>query len=220
MSDTILGTVGGSLANVLTNIIDYAPNIVIALLLVVLGFVVGDILGRAIAHFLHMIHIDRALDQAGMDSLSKRVGFSVSISRFVGQLVKWCMVIVFSMAATDTLGLRAFTVFLNKILNYLPNVFVAGIMLVATFAAAEFVNRFVDASVRAAGLRIKSAGKICKYSIMIFGILSALSQLNIASQFMETLFTGIVAATSLALGLAFGLGGKDAAAKVLARLEE
>ena len=219
MPNTIVNTVGMSLANVLNNIIDYTPQIVIALLLVVLGFVVGDILGRAAAHFLHMLKLDKVLDQAGMDSISKRSGVSVSVSRFVGQLVKWSMVIAFAMMATDTLGLRAFTAFLYKILNYLPNVFVAGLILVATFAAAEFVKSFVDGSVRAAGLHASMAGKLCKYSIIVFGLLSSLSQLNIASQFMETLFTGIVAAISLALGLSFGLGGKDAAAKVLSRLE-
>lgn len=219
MPNTIVDTVGVSLANVLTNIIDYIPQIVIALLLVVLGFVVGDILGRATAHFLHILKLDRALDQAGLDSLSKRAGFGVSISRFVGQLVKWSLVIAFSMMATDMLGLRAFTAFLYKILNYLPNVFVAGLILVATVAAAEFVSRFVDGSVRAAGLHASMAGRLCKYSIIAFGLLASLAQLNVAPEFMQMLFMGIVAAVSLALGLSFGLGGRDAAARCLSKLE-
>ncbi len=219
MSQTILGTVGASLASVLSNAIDYVPNIVMALLLVVLGFVVGDILGRAAAHLLQILKVDHALNQAGMADVSKKVGFGVSLSRFVGQLVRWAMVIVFIQAATETLGLRAFTLFLDKILNFLPNVFVAGFIMVASVAAAEFVSRLVDGSVRAAGLHIRMAGNICKYAIITFGVLSALSELNIASQFMETLFTGIVAATSLALGLAFGLGGKDSASRFLAKLE-
>ena len=214
-----MNTVGVSLANVLTNIIDYIPQIVIALLLVILGFVVGDILGRAAAHFLHMLKLDKALDHAGLDSISKKTGFGVSISRFIGQLVKWSLVIAFAMMATDMLGLRAFTAFLYKILNYLPNVFVAGLIIVATLAAAELVNRFVDGSVRAAGLRASMAGRLCKYSIIAFGLLASLAQLDVAPEFMQMLFMGIVAAVSLALGLSFGLGGKEAAARYISKLE-
>ena len=220
MSDTILGTVGAALANLLSNFIDYAPHIIIALLLVILGFVIGDLLGRAITHFLYLLKVDKVMDQAGMEGMSKRLGFGLSISRFVGHLLKWSIIVVFAMAATDSLGLRAFTMYLYKVLNYLPNVLIAGLMLVAASAAGELVRRLVDGSVRAAGLHARMAGNICKYTIVVFGVLSALSELNIASQFMETLFTGIVAAVSLALGLSFGLGGKEAAANFLEKLRE
>ncbi len=218
MPDTIQKTIGDPLAKVLNSFIDQAPNVLFAVLMIILGFVLGDILGRAITHFLHLLKVDRVLDHAGMEDLSKRVGFGVSVSKFIGQLVKWSLVITFAMIATDNLGLKAFTAYLYKILNYLPSVFSAGLIFVATFAAAEFVSRLVDGSVRAAGLKVRSAGHICKYAIMVFGVLSALSELKIASGFMEILFQGIVYSSALALGLAFGLGGRDAAAKLIEKV--
>lgn len=220
MSDNILTEIGNQLAQMLSDLVDYVPNILFAVLLVILGFVIGDLLGRAVSHLLHILKIDRALDQAGMDNVSKRLGFGVSISRFVGQVVKWAIVVSFTLQASDSMGLRAFSVYLSKVLNYLPNVLVAGLILVATNAIGEFVRRLVDGSARAAGLHVRMAGNICKYTIIVFGVLSALSELNIAAQFMETLFTGIVAAASIALGLSFGLGGKEAAARFIDKVAE
>lgn len=208
---------GESLTNVIIGLINFLPNLVIALILAILGWLFGGILGRAVSHLVSILKIDNALKSAGFHQMINGVNFSVS--KILGGTVKWGIVIAFLMAATQQVGLDAFAGFLWVILGYIPNVIVAAMILVASFLLADFVAKMVSSSAQAAGVRGGAAGAISRYAIVIVGVLAALAQLKIASGFMEILFTGIVASASLALGLAFGLGGKDAAAKMLNKME-
>ena len=102
---------------------------------------------------------------------------------------------------------------------YLPKVIVAAIILVVSAVLAEAVKRLVTGSARAAHLPSSAfLGGVSKWAIWIFAILAALYQVGIAGPLVQTFFTGAVAAISLAVGLAFGLGGKDAAARFLEKL--
>ena len=215
----LLGNVGASLADVLVSIVAYVPNLIVALLLLVLGFIFGGVLGRAVMHLLNALKLDKALERLGVKEITDRAGLKLSVGKFFGFIFKWIIVIVFTMAATEKLELRPFTIFLSGILSYVPNILAAALILVASVALAEFVHRLVDGSVRAAGMKASFAGSFSKYTIMVVGVIAALSALNIAASFMEILFTGLVASISLALGLAFGLGGRDAAAKAISKVE-
>ena len=208
---------GESLTNVIIGIINFLPNLLIAFILALLGWVFGGILGRAVSHLISVLKIDNALKMAGLSQMMNGVNFSVS--KILGGIVKWGIIVAFLMAATQQVGLDAFAGFLWIILGYIPNVIVAAMILVSTFLLADFVAGIVSVSAKAAGMRGGVAGAISRYSIIIVGVLAALAQLKIASGFMEILFTGVVASVSLALGLAFGLGGKDAAAKALNKME-
>jgi hypothetical protein len=124
------------------------------------------------------------------------------------------------MMASNIVGLSYVSTFLLQIVNYLPNVFVAGFILVITSVLASFTEKVIDGSVRSVGIKAGFAGTVAKYAIVFTGVLAALSQLNIVDVFANTLFIGIVAAVSLAFGLAFGLGGRDAAARAIEKIED
>jgi hypothetical protein len=125
------------------------------------------------------------------------------------------------MAATDILGLNQVTSFLNNTLLYLPNVVVATIILSIAFLLGSFVYTIVRSSTKAAGVMSATLlATIIKWSIVVFGLLAALLQLGIATSLVNTIFIGLVAALSLAIGLAFGLGGKEEAALILKKLRE
>ena len=129
-------------------------------------------------------------------------------------------IIVFLVASLEILGLDRVTIFLQTVvLLYLPNVFVAALILILGAVVAEVVRNLVLSSARAAGAHGASlAATVAKWAIWVTAILAALNQLGVASEFVQTLFTGIVVAASLAFGLAFGLGGKDAAARTIERV--
>jgi small-conductance mechanosensitive channel len=119
------------------------------------------------------------------------------------------------------LHLSQVTVFLKDILNYLPQVIVAVLILIAAGMVADAMKKIVLSSAMTAG--VSSAGflaTVTKWVIWVFAILVALSQLGIASGFVQTIFTGLVVALSLGLGLAFGLGGQEAASKVIDKVSK
>lgn len=106
-----------------------------------------------------------------------------------------------------------------SILSYIPSVFIAGFIIVIGSVFANLAEKVIDGSIRASGLKVTFAGTLAKYAIMLTAILAALNQLDIISTFTNAIFIGIVGALSLAFGLAFGLGGKDAASRVIEKIE-
>jgi len=210
--------IGENLGQVFDKVFGFLPNLILALITLALGWVFGMILGRTVTHIFEVLKIDKLFNRLGLITLSKRIGYDVTISTAFGGLVKWSVIVSFLMVGVNILGLDYVSTFLLEIVSYLPNVFVAGFILIIASVLANFTEKIIDGSVRSVGMRAGYAGSIAKYAIIFTGILAALSQLEIMDLFAEALFIGIVAALSLAFGLAFGLGGKDAAARAIEKI--
>ena len=201
-------------------IIAFIPNVIVAIIIFVLGWLVGAALGRIVAQVIRSIKLDSALKSTGLGDAVERAGFKLDVGAFIGALVKWFFIVVFLVASLDVLGLDQVNFFLQSVvLSYLPQVIVAVLMLLVAAVVAEFVKKAVMGAAKAAHVRSAAfAGSVAKWAIWIFAILAALDQLQVASAFVQTLFTGVIVALSLAFGLAFGLGGQQAAADAIARM--
>ena len=201
-------------------VINFAPNLFVAFVIFVIGWVVGAVLGRVVAQIIKSLKVDNALRTAGLDEVLSRAGFELDSGRFLGGLVKWFLIIVFLVAALDVLGLTQVNVFLQEVvLLYLPQVIVAVLILLVAAVIAEVMQNIVIGGAKAA--HMSSAhflGSVTKWAIWIFAVLAALNQIGVATAFVQTLFTGIVVAVSLAAGLAFGLGGQEAAGRYLEKV--
>ena len=202
-------------------LVAFIPNLVIAVVIFIVGWLVGVGLGRVVAQVINALRVDQALKSTGLENLLSRAGWELSSGSFLGFLVKWFFIIVFLVASLDVLGLTTVNLFISDVvLGYLPQVIVAVLILLVAAVVAEAAERVVVGSAKAASLRAAGLiGKVTRYSIWIFAILSALAQLNVAAAFVQTLFTGVVIAVSLAVGLAFGLGGQASAARYLDKFQ-
>jgi hypothetical protein len=210
-----------SLLSLWERFINFLPALIGAVIVFVFGWIIAVALGKLISRAIKAAKVDQAFDKIGAGKKLAEAGISGSISGFIGGLVKWFFVLVFLLAAVDILKLEKVTTFLNSILLYIPNVVVSVIILAVVFLLGNFVYHIVKGSTRAAGVMSATLlATISKWSIIVFGILAALIQLGIATSLVSTIFIGFVAMFSLAGGLAFGLGGKDEAAKILAKLRE
>ena len=209
-----------SFQNLWVGVVNFVPNLIVAIVILVLGWLIGALLGRAIAQVFKSLKIDDALRRAGLESFLRRGGVNLDSGAFIGALVKWFVVVMFLIAAFDVLGLVQVNLFLQEVvLGYLPRVLAAALVLLVAGVIGDVTGRVVVTAARTAGVHSAHfAGAIAKWAIWIFAILVALSQLGIAAAFSQTLFTGIVIAISLALGLSFGLGGQEAAGRFLERL--
>lgn len=208
-----------SFRNLWLGVVDFVPNLVVAIVIVLLGWGIGVLFGRVISQIIKAIKIDEALRRAGVENFLNKGGMNLNAGAFLGGLVRWFIILVFLVGAFDVLRLSQVTLFLKDILNYLPQVIVAILILIAAGMVSDVMKRIVLSSATSAD--ISSAGFLAtatKWAIWIFAILVALSQLGIAAGFIQTIFTGLVVALSLGLGLAFGLGGQEAASKVLEKV--
>lgn len=201
-------------------IIAFLPKLVLALVIFIAGWIVGSVLCEIVAKIVKMIKIDKVLENAGAKDLLHKAGFSLDTGAFLGGIVKWFVVIGFLVAALDVFQLQAVNALLTSVVTeFIPNIAIASLILIVGALLADFVQKLMSGAAKAvdsssAGL----VGGIARWAIWIFTIIAALMQLNIANQILSTLVTGLVAMLALAGGLAFGLGGKDAAARYIEKL--
>jgi len=220
--DTWTAGLSQSFFSLWNGIISFLPNLIIAILIVIIGWVIGSLLGRFVSQIIKSLRVDEALRKAGVEDIVRRGGLHLNVGYFIGALVEWFVIIVFLIAAFDVLGLTQVNMFLyNVVLLYLPNVIVAVLVLLLAAVIGDVMQKVVVTSARAAEFRSAHLlGAVTRWTIWIFGLLVALSQLGIAQTFIQTIFTGVVIALSLALGLAFGLGGQDAASRFIEKTRE
>jgi len=200
--------------------INSLPNILGALLVFFIGWAIAIGLHRLVTQILRMIKLDPALEKIGAGKAFEKAGIKMDVANWIGVLVKWFLIFVFLLAATEILGLQYISEFLKSVVIYIPNIIVAAIILVVGAWLAGFLQKLVIASVTAS--KIKSAafvGTIVKWAILIFALLTALQQLGVA-YYLQTLVTGLIAMLAIAGGLAFGLGGKEQAAGVLKKIKD
>ena len=155
-------------------------------------------------------------DRIGLTRLEQRMGVRMDAAGLLGKVVYWFLFLVFLVPAVNALGLTTVSAILGTIIAYIPNVFVAILVLFLGTLAATFVADIVRGATATARIGNPNIfAMIARWSIMGFAVLVALEQLQIAPSLINELFGAIVAAAALA----FGLGGRETAQKYLNRTE-
>jgi hypothetical protein len=216
------GALQGSMGDLGYVIVQYVPALFAAVIFVIVGWILGVILYRIVDSACKVLRLDDVMKSAGLSDAAKEFGFKLNIGKFLGSLVMWFVVLSFLLAAFQVVGLTAVTIALEQVvLLYLPHVIQAVLVIILAAVVADFVKKFVAGSASAAGSRHGNfAGTVAQWAIWVFAVMTALLQLGIGTEFLQMLFAGFVLATSLACGLAFGLGGRDAAAKLIEKVKE
>lgn len=207
-----------SLQQTWNSVIGFLPLLISAVIIFIIGLIVAVALGKVVEQIVHALRVDYILKQFEVEKTFMRAGWKLDSGAFIGGLVRWFLIVVFLLAATNILGLTQVSTFLRDVLLYIPNVVVAAIILVIAALVSDFVERLVRGSVEAAGYRGSVVGLITRWAIWLFAFTAVLLQLGIASALVQTIITGVIASVALALGLAFGLGGRDTAAGFLDRI--
>jgi len=202
--------VSSSLQLVWDKTIGFLPEIIAALIVVIIGFIVARGLKLLVEKIVDALRVDTLLESVGFSKILSRAKLSLKTGKLLGEIVYWILIIAFLLAAANILHLNAVSDFLNEVLLYLPNLLVAVIILVITFLFARFMKELVRHSSWAANLKEAGLiGNITWWIVVVFGCLSALYQLKIASNLINIIIGGVVVMIALAGGLAFGLAGKD-----------
>ncbi len=209
-----------SLQNLWWGFVQFAPKLIVAIVLFVIGWVLGNLVAKAFEQVISALKIDKLFQSIGADGLLHKAGLNLNTGYFIGQVAKWFVIIIFLLPSLNLVGLDAIGSFLkDDVLGYLPRVIIAAFILIIATVVAQGLSSTVTAGSR--GMGVTSAnllGTIAKYSIWIFAFIIALGQLGVADYYMSVLFTGIIAMLAIAGGLAFGLGGKDSAQRFLGKV--
>jgi len=205
----------------LQSLIDISPAIFWAILVFFIGWFISKWIGQIAAAFLSKIRLNQVLKRMGLEEALTKIDTHLNAPKFFGEIVRWFFVILFLMAASEILGLTQFSQFLEKAIGYYPNIFIAALIFVVAVFLADFSQKIVVGTLEKEKITYsRFLGRAIRWAIWLFAILAILYQLQITPSLILAILIGMVATISIALGIAFGLGGKDLAAKILKELEE
>jgi hypothetical protein len=209
-----------SLQSFWAGFLNFMPHLIGAIIVLLIGWFIADWIGKLVTEILKKLKFDKIFERTQWQDALEKADFKVSVSYFIGELTQWTLMIVFLLASVEILGSYQLTIFLNKIVNWLPNLIVAVSIFVVTVIIAEFAKKIIQALVEKAGVsHSQFVGSIVQASIWVFSIFAILIQLGIAKELIQILFTGIVALVVISSSIAFGLGGKDLARDILQGLK-
>jgi hypothetical protein len=204
-----------SFVNALNSFMTFLPALIGAIIVLVIGWIISAFLARLIEKGLRAIGLERAVQHSGINDFIMRSGTKWTTSQIIAELIKWFIRLIFIQAAANILGMPQITAIINSIVLFIPNVVVALVIIVIGALIAKFLSGLVRGSVSELGVGNPNLlATLTRYAVLGFAIIAAVSQLGIAAAVVNTLFIGLVGSISLAVGLAFGLGGREVAAKI------
>ncbi len=201
-----------------SSILGFAPTFLSALVVLILGLIISALLGELAGRLVSLLRIDRLTERIGLKKELKDLGINVNFASLAQWLVKWFFYIVTIFTVVDILNIEQLSVFMERLVLYLPNVLVAVIILVVGLVAGKLLRDVVVNALSGSNVteRVSSfLGSLAKWSVFIFALMAALVQLGVAAELIQILFTGFVLMLAVAGGLAFGLGGREHASRVL-----
>lgn len=192
------------------------PKIIAFVLIVVIGWFIAKLVASGIAVVLRKVNFNTMAERSGLSGFINSMGVRCDAAGFLGETAKWFIRLLALIVAFDALGLTAVSQVLHQFLLWLPNLVVALVVLVIAGLAANWLSALVRGTTAQAGVSNPNfVETIAKVAVWGFGIIIAVNQIGIAETLVNTLFMGLVGAIALALGLSFGLGGRDTAGEIV-----
>ena len=204
-----------SLYNALMRFVSFLPALVGAVLILIVGWFVSDLLANLIERALKAVGFESLVERSGIGEFIHRSGTKMTTSGVIATLIKYFVFLIFVQAAANVLGIPQLTEIINRIILFIPNVIIAmAIIVIGTFIA-QFLSGLVRSSVSELGVGNPNLlATLTNYIVIGFAVIAAIDQLGIAATLVNTLLIGLIGSVALAVGLAFGLGGRDAAAQI------
>jgi len=207
-----------SLEQAWTQLASYLPRIVGAVVMLVLGWVVAKFIRRLAIRIFRLLRVDVLAERSGVEDFLVQGGVKLTAVTILANLLYWLIILTVVLAALIVLGLPAAAELFNRIILYIPNVIVAALVLMFGSLFARLVKGAVYAYVNNVGVEGATAVSAAAYwAVLVFVVSVALEQLSIGGQILISAFQIAFGALCLALALAFGLGGREWAGKILDR---
>jgi len=205
----------------LKKIAGYIPNLLGALVILIVGWIVAKIIRRLVDALLKVARFDTLADKAGITNVLKKGDLKITAREVLSGLVYWLIMIMVLVLVVNALGLPGSSDILEQLFLYIPKVIAALLVLVVAMFLASFVTGIVRTAAANANLpKPNIIAAVCYWAIIIFAVTIALVQLDVAPFLVGTAFNIILAGVCLTLALAFGLGGRDTVARYLEELRK
>ncbi len=207
-----------SLAGAMALFFSAIPKVLGFLVILILGWLIASLVEKGVAALLRTIRFNELSQRAGLADFVNKMGTRTDTAGLLAAVVKWFIRLIALVVAFDALGLPAVSEVLRQLLLWLPNVVVALVVLVIGGLLARALSNVVRGAAAKSSLGDPELlAKVASSLVWAFAIVVAVNQIGIATTLVNTLFMAVVGAIALALGLSFGLGGRETAAEIVRR---
>ncbi|MFD0914535.1 MAG: mechanosensitive ion channel family protein [Methylophilus sp.] len=202
-------------------LVNFVPKLLAVVVILFFGWLVAKLVRIGVKRLLEITQFDAFAKRSGLESFMRSANFNVTLSGIISQVIYWLVILLFVITCANSLGMTEVAMLLRELASYLPHIIVAILVVIFGTLFARFINRLVFAwlhSIKFEQALIISTS--AEYCIQILAIFIGLEQLGIGMQLIHALFIIVFGAVFLALAIAFGLGGKDWAAKVIEQADQ
>jgi hypothetical protein len=217
--DETLRAIADSLRSLWEHFERFLPRLIVAFLLLTVGMAIAKLVRKGTARILRLVHIDTAAERAGIDDFLLRGGVRSTSVTIIADMVYWCFLFMLLIAVLNVLGMGATDALFSRILLYVPNIAIALLVLMFGSLFARFMRSVVTAYLSNIGIGGSGLiGHLAQWALLVFILSVALEQLSIGGQVVVSAFQIGFGALCFGLALAFGLAGRQWAARILDKL--
>ena len=196
-----------------------------AFLVLIVGIIISKIVSKIVRDFLNKIRLNQIMKRLGWKEAFARAEMKLDMAKFFGEITKYLVLIIFLMMVFEIVGLSQFSQFLGRIVNYFPNILIASLIFIVTVFLVDFTYRIFLATAKKTDRKTELTysrflGVGARRAIWVLATLAILYQLQIVPNLILSLFIAILGLIVLACGIAFGLGGREVAKKILEEWKE
>jgi hypothetical protein len=207
--------VGDSVQTALDSFFGFLPRLVGFLLVLAIGWIIAKVVKTAVTKLLQKVGLDKALHSGSTGAYVDRIAPDTSPSRLIGVLAYWFIFLGAIAIAVSQLGIDALDNFVAAVGSYLPNVIAAVLIFVVAGAIAAAIGGLMARTMGDTPTG-KVVGSVVPVLVMAIATFMILNQLQIAEEIVTITYASLLGATALAMALAFGLGGRELAGRMLA----
>ncbi len=200
-------------------LVNFVPKLLAVVVILFFGWIIAKLVRSAAKRILILVQFDNFAQKSGLEAFMNSGNVNVTLSGIISEVIYWLVIIMFVITGANMLGLTEVAQLLHDLASYLPRIILAILVMIFGTLLARFINRLVFAWLHSIKFdRALIVSTTVEYGIQILALFIALEQLGIGVQLINSLFVIVFGAIFLALALAFGLGGRDRAAKIIEEL--
>ena len=196
---------GDSLQKTFDDLGEFLPKLVGAILIFIIGRFIAKFIFKLVKKGLAKANVDALVDKSGLGAPLERAGYADS-GHFLAKLVYWLIMFIVIKMTVEALGLLALQDLIDDLVNWLPKLFVAILIIFVTGAVANFVKGIVGAATASESWG-NAATNVASIGVWFIGGMAALDQVQIAADIVDTLFTIVLSSLAAILVIKFGIGG-------------
>jgi len=217
----IMDQLRGSLQGTFNQVAEFLPKLIMAFVILFIFWLVARAIKWALYNILKAVKFNDIADKVGINSKLKDAGLKSDATGWMAKLGYWAIMFTGYISFFDTLGLEVVSDLLNKVVSYIPQLIVGCILLIVGMFLADFIRDLVKAALKSGSFDNPNlVGNIAYGAVMFLTISIVMNQLNIGGDIVNTIVTAVLGGLSIAVAIAFGLGGRDWAAKTISKVSK